>query len=120
MSYKKLNTQYIYAKLLNMCHATEQYCRNIPFNYYILLNFYCVAASLFILGTVYVHPYITYPLLSHQRSFLPHIRIFEKSSGFAKIYEAIITQGGGRRKIIKENDEGKTKEYEYLWKKVRT
>ena len=103
-----------------MCHTIVQYRHNIPFNNYILQNFYCAAASLFILGTAYVHPSITYPLLSHQRSFLPNIRIFETSDGFAKIYEAIIKQERGSRKIVKENDEGKTKEYEYFWKKVRT
>lgn len=73
---------------------------------------------MFILGTAYVHPYITYPIFSYQRSFLPHIRTFEASDGFAQIYEAVVTQDGGRKKVIRTNDDGKTKEFEYLWKKV--
>ena len=83
-------------------------------------EFCCAAAFLFILGTVYVHPYITYPLFSYQRSFLPHIKTFETSEGFAQIYEAIVNQDEGRKKVLKNNDEEKTKEYEYFWKKVRT
>ena len=98
----------------------DQYSHKTLFKNYILQNFYCAAASLFILGTVYVHPYITYPIFSNQRSFLPHIRTFETSDGFAQIYEAIVTQDGGRKKVIRKNDEGETKEYEYFWKKVRT
>ena len=77
-----------------------------------------ITASFFILGTVYVHPYITYPLFSHQRSFLPHIRTFETSDGFAQIYEAIVTQDGGRKTVIRKNDDEKTKEYEYFWKRL--
>ena len=83
-------------------------------------EFCYAAASFFILGTVYVHPYITYPLFSHQRSFLPHIRTFETSDGFAQIYEAIVTRDWGRETVIRKNDDEKTKEYEYFWKKVRT
>ena len=119
---EKIIKRYLLPKalLLQIGHAMNQYSHNILFNNLQVAEDYCATAPLFILGTAYVHPYITYPTFSYQRSFLPHIRTFEASDGFAQIYEAVVTQDGGRKKVIRKNDEGKTKEYEYFWKKVGT
>ena len=67
---------------------------------------------------MFIHPLTTYPALSHQRTFLPHIKTFEASDGFSKIFESVITLKEGRRKILRKNDQEEIKEYEYFWKKV--
>ena len=118
MSYKKLNTQYIYAKLLNMCHAIEQYCRNIPFNYYILLNFYCVAASLFI---QVLYMFIPISLTHYFPINVPFYHISEylkKVLVLLKSMKQLLRKGEEEEKLLKKMTKEKPKSMNIYGKRL--
>ena len=60
---------------------------------------------------------MVYPTKPHQRTLLPHIKTFETSIEFSKIYDRIINEPTGRANISITAG-GVKKQFEYRWKKV--
>ena len=59
-----------------------------------------------------------YPTESHQRTFLPHIKVYETSGSFSRIFESMINDKRGRQNVTNIDEQGNMKKYEYIWRQV--
>ena len=69
-------------------------------------------------GITYLHPLMIYPTESHQRTFLPHIKAYETSGSFSRIFESMINDKRGRQNVTNIDEQGNMKKCEYIWRQV--